>query len=904
MLAKYYLTFFFQIVFISFIHSQNIEKDTINIKNQEFIDAIIATDIKAQIGKWAIGLSSQLNVTSLLNIYDYVLIVINDIPFNQVSSEDFDFATADERDYANLIGLSLNDIVDFRIEDNPVSASMYGKYAKGGVLYINTVDNVRRSFVVNYSYKNTIGRRQKNYEMLSRDEYSTEVIESYMNTYRKPMNEDLYKEFSYFEPYYYYNYGANTDWYNEINKQTSTKDHYLSVKGRGSMMGYRFSAGYIDEKGSLEANHLKQINSRLGLDCKFNNLMKLNFDLDFMNTNHNDFFYANDDMSLYELAYKKMPNMSVYEYDIEGDLTGNYLNASNNLQGISYYNPVMMLEQSKENKNANRITSSISLQVNLSEKLSYLLQGSYQLNNSETKSDRLQNFSDTQLEYTINQTIDDDRSNLYLNNVLSYQIINSDEHQFKGVIQHNFSKHKIDIESNYQNSTSLNEYVQRDQIFLGGIHYLLLKKYQIDLSLRSEYLKINEKLYNATLDPAVSLKWILGEEGLFKKMSFINYLALGCNYGKYTVNNYSLIDDFTKEYIQKDLNFNSILFKERLKLYFRYYNYLSPNHYNLSGSYLEPEIVKYGLVNYGWDFNLNTKLLQTNNFQFDFHLNLYSNKQKIVDLASDAIIKYEANTNGIYQKQLINNTTFGDINGYIYNGVYQYSEFIPGIQQNAPIAKDANGNPLTDDEGNYIVLSSFNGYQFQGGDAKYADINYDGIIDENDVVNIGNASPKLTGSGGPSISYKRWWLGIYFDFRVGNDVVNMTRMSLENMYGFDNQIVVTTDRWRNEGDLTNVPRALMNNGYNWLGSTRFVENGSYLRLKGITLKHDFSKNLTNKLHLDHLSFFVSARNVFTQTNYKGPDPAISLSTDWLNYGFDYNYLSPLQEFTFGIDIGI
>nr|WP_321410554.1 hypothetical protein [uncultured Carboxylicivirga sp.] len=885
MLKKLFIFVFLQYLFVCYIIAQNTKQDTSAKVQYELIDILNPLQNKTETGYWGIGLSSQLSGTSLLNIYDKILIVVNGIPFSQVSTKNFDFATADERDYANLIGVSLNDIIDVSIEDNPVSSSLYGVYAKGGIIYVSTINKNNQSFAVNYSYKNTIGKRAKYYKMLDGDQYSTLMQEAYLNTHNYPMNTNVYKEFLYLptEPYYYYNYGANTDWYNEINKKSTTKDHYLSLSGRGDKIGYRLSAGYIEDEGTLGDFESKKFNTRLGLNYKFKSFLKVNFDLDYMNTDLNDYFYADDEMDLYELSYKKMPHMSVYEYDVNGDQTGTYFNPANNIQGISYYNPVMMMDQSSTNTNSDRFTSTFSLKFNFNDKLSYLLQCSYQINKSDIQSSRLLSFSDNQEEDLKTELINDNKYNFFLHNILRYQFLKTDLHQLQGLISYNVSHQRFDNKN--VNGSSVYEYEndQQNQILLGGIHYLLLKKYQFDLSLRSERYIAYKTHFNPTNDPAVSVKWILSEEGIFKKLDFINHLSLGGDYGVFTVNNYSVIEDYTEKFIQKDLNLNTILFKERLKVNFKYYtysikDYLSPYHYYPSISYAVSDQIKYVLVNTGWDFNLNMNLVQTNNFNLDFHLNLYKNKQKIIDLASDAEINNVANRNGEYQKQLINNMSYGAINGYVFNGVYQYSDF--------------------------IELSTFNGYQFTGGDAIYADIHSDGVIDENDVTTIGNANPKFTGSGGPSIRYKNWWLGIYVDFRFGNDIVNMTRMNLENMYGYDNQTAATLDRWRHEGDVTNVPRSLLNYGYNWLGSTRFVEDGSYVRLKGVTLKYEFSKNLINKVKLEHLSLFVSARNVFTLTKYKGSDPAISLNTDWQNYGFDNNYISPLQEFTLGIDIGI
>ena len=121
-------------------------------------------------------------------------------------------------------------------------------------------------------------------------------------------------------------------------------------------------------------------------------------------------------------------------------------------------------------------------------------------------------------------------------------------------------------------------------------------------------------------------------------------------------------------------------------------------------------------------------------------------------------------------------------------------------------------------------------YEFQGGDAMYEDVNHDGNINELDIVYLGSALPKITGGFGLKFRLGRWSLNNQFNFRYGNKVINANRMNLENMYGNGNQSRAVNYRWRVEGDIAVIPRALHQAGYNYLASDRFVEDGSFIRL--------------------------------------------------------------------------
>lgn len=226
-----------------------------------------------------------------------------------------------------------------------------------------------------------------------------------------------------------------------------------------------------------------------------------------------------------------------------------------------------------------------------------------------------------------------------------------------------------------------------------------------------------------------------------------------------------------------------------------------------------------------------------------------------------------------------------------------------------PIARDANGQMLTDAKGNplpmYYCYNEGSRYQFQGGDAIYEDINHDGQIDRYDMVYLGNSNPTCSGGFGLNLYYGRLSLNAGFNFRLGNQIVNMARMKLESMLNNQNQSFATTWRWRKNGDETVIPRALNStNGYrsyNSLPSDRYIENGDYLRLQYIQLGYDFDAKKLKKYGLNSLKLYASMDNVFCWSKYTGTDPEVSIG------GFavatDSNKTPRAKSFTCSLTLG-
>ena len=303
------------------------------------------------------------------------------------------------------------------------------------------------------------------------------------------------------------------------------------------------------------------------------------------------------------------------------------------------------------------------------------------------------------------------------------------------------------------------------------------------------------------------------------------------------------------------------------------------------------------MLNKGWEFMIDAKIIERKNLKFSMNFNASHNENMVLRLPENYSMVYgDMLSNGNYQVRIEPGVPIGGFFGYEYDGVYINAEDV--------VVKDKNGNPVYDITGQekLIMTQGANGYEFEAGDAKYRDQNYDGVIDELDLVELGDYNPTFMGGIGPRLQIKDLTFNFFFYYKIGQDIINQTRMDTEKMYNHDNQSKATNWRWRSPGDITDVPRALYNKGYNWMGSSRFVEDGSYLRLKSVSISYNLSKDVCKKLSVRDVRIYGTAYNLFTWTRYSGQDPEVSLSSNPKNLPKDRNMTPPGKRITLGINI--
>ena len=463
----------------------------------------------------------------------------------------------------------------------------------------------------------------------------------------------------------------------------------------------------------------------------------------------------------------------------------------------------------------------------------------------------------------------------------------------------------------------------RSIYFTYSAHYAYKGRYMADFSVRRDgSTKFGDDQRWGNF-PAFSLRWNVGKEPWFQQaLPFISMLSLrpgwgivgrqpgseGLFYSKYSNGSGYLNAGSTApsniqmknlKWEQKEtynLGTDFGFFNDRItgnvELYWQYTTDLLMANRGIptSSGYSTLAYQNVGdMKNIGWEFNLNgNNIIKAGKFGADFNITFANNKNEItaMDETCLASLNNEFNRqNGSYLSRVELNTAMGSIYGFRYKGVYQYSDYSPeevkGVSgPNAPVARDAEGNVIVDENGmTKPMMFCYSGSKdeskvFRGGDAIYDDINHDGQIDELDIVYLGSSLPKFTGGFGFKLRYGRLSWNNQFNFRYGNKIINAARMNAEKMYDNNNQSRAVNWRWRVEGDITEIPRALRQAGYNYLGSDRFVEDGSFIRLNYSQISYSLDQKTIKKWGLTQLSFYVSANNLFVLTKYSGADPEV------------------------------
>ena len=318
-----------------------------------------------------------------------------------------------------------------------------------------------------------------------------------------------------------------------------------------------------------------------------------------------------------------------------------------------------------------------------------------------------------------------------------------------------------------------------------------------------------------------------------------------------------------------------------------------------------------GMINDGWEVNVNAKnFLTFGKLKISAGFNIAQNYNEITEM-DDRVLssinsEWDATKRGEFQNRIQVGNPLGSIYGYRYKGVYQYTydyltnlrtekgwdtdEFEANLNQmlaegkTFPVMIGSDGKVVMQSNGlpkrmayNYVDGNPM--YEFQGGDAIYEDINKDGQINGLDIVYLGNSMPKMSGGFNVGFVYGPWSLKARFMFRYGNKVANVARLNLESMSTANNQASSVNWRWRKDGDVTMMPRAIYvynnSSAYNYQGSSRYVEDGSFVRFQNLQFGYTFDKKKIKDWGLNDLRCYVTVNNLFCWTKYSGVDPEIN-----------------------------
>ena len=924
---------------------------------------IAGLDIVANSGNLGSGTSMRLRGVSSINGNQEPLIVVDGNVWETGNTKDFDFTSANDEKFAELLNVNPEDIENISVLKDAAATAIWGSQGANGVIEIKTKRGVRGKTRVTYSFRLTGTYQPQGMKLLNGDEYTMMLKEEYFNPHLQAsasanIDEINYRSGGEFSEYQMYN--NNTDWVDAVKQVGWRQNHYVALSGGGEKAHFRIAAGYDHETGSIIKQQLDRFTTRVALDYFVSDRIKIatNVALTYTDNQKNYTYQVNNqNVDLLSAAYIRMPNLAIYEEDKDGNSLGTYYNMKPTVNSVfrdnqlKYYNPVALANLAKNEETSYNIEPEFKLNYELlgidSDKTRLSYEGKIVFNIFNRYNDMflpLELVTGGWNSADANKATNNAFKSLGITTTHTLTFVpqfRNKDHQLMMMLRGQLTKG-----TNTEQKTSerglptgsissasapgiISDFSSypgqwRSVYFTYSAHYAYKSRYVVDFSIRrdgSTKFGPDQRWGNF---PALSGKWIVSEEPWFKKvLPFVSTFALrpgwgivgnqpgseGLFYSKYTGGkgylnetsvNQSNIQLKNLKWEQKEtfnLGVDFGFWNDRINGNFEIYkqkttDLLMKNRSLPSSSgYSTLAYQNVGsMENIGWEFNINgNSIIKAGKFSVDFNITFANNRNKLTEMDETVLASLNKDfdrKNGSYLARVELDRPLGGIYGFRYKGVYQYSKYseeeVPGVSgPNAPVARDADGNVIFDNYGRTKpMMFCYTGVEdedkeFKGGDAIYEDINHDGQIDELDIVYLGSSLPKFTGGFGFKLHYGRLTLNSQFNFRYGNKIINNARMQAENMYSNNNQSRAVLWRWRVEGDIAEIPRALYNYGYNWLGSDRFVEDGSFIRLNYLQLSYALGQKTLKKLGIQQLNFSISANNLFCLTKYSGADPEIN-----------------------------
>ena len=958
------------------ISMQEFEGLSLTTVDEALQGRIAGLDIVANSGNLGAGTSMRLRGVSSINGSSEPLIVVDGNVW-ETNTNDFDFGSANEEKFAELLNVNPEDIESISVLKDAAATAIWGSQGSNGVIEIKTKRGARGKTRVNYSFRLTGTYQPTGYNMLTGDEYTMLLKEEYFNPQMSDAASNI-PEINY-EPSFaeYRLYNNNTDWLSEVKKTGWRQNHYLALSGGGEKANFRIGAGYDHETGSIIEQQLDRFTSRVNLDYFVSDRIKIETNIALTYTKN-----KKNNGDLLSIAYVRMPNLAIYEEDDHDTPLNDYYSilptVTESLKEgqIDLKNPVALAYLAKNNETSYNITPEFKLNYRLlglddeHHRLDYEGKVVFNIFNkyedlymplalsstgwTDKQANQVTSNSNKSLGVTTTHTLTFTPHFKNTDHSLSMMLrgqLTSGNSSSQGTALYGLPSGTIQSTASegILSNVATGSGQWRSMYFTYSAHYAYKGRYIVDFSVRRDgSTKFGEDQRWGNF-PALSLRYNIGKETWFRKaLPFVSMLSLRPGWGivgKQPSAEYLFFSKYDKgagylnsgsmlpkniqmknlKWEQKetwnigtDFGFFNDLITGNVEFYWQYTTDL------LMGNRAIPSSSGYAVLPYqnvgdmkniGWELNLNgNRIVKLGKFSADFNVTFANNKNEItaMDETCLADLNKEFNrSNGSYMTRVELNTALGSIYGFRYKGVYQYSDYseveVPGVSgPNAPVARDKDGNVIVDEHGMTTPMTfTYTGSRdenkiFRGGDAIYDDINHDGQIDELDIVYLGSSLPKFTGGFGFKLHYGRFSWNNQFNFRYGNKIINAARMNVENMYTNNNQSAAVNWRWRVDGDETEIPRALHKAGYNWLGSDRFVEDGSFIRLNYTQLSYSLEPKVIKKWGLTQLSFYVSANNLFCLTKYSGADPEVGYGS--LGIVTDNAKTPRAKSFTGGVTI--
>ena len=901
------------------------------------------------------------------------LVVIDGIQTTVSFGDDFSFSDANEDDFGALLNISPADIESIEVLKDAAATSIYGTAGANGVLLINTKQASRGKTTFTFSSKTSIKEEPATIPLLDGKQYISMIEDAIWNAANAKglsnASAELALLFNTMEllrnpSYRYYDeYNVNTDWLSEVRQNAWSMDNTLSMSGGGDKATYRMSFGFLNDIGTTIGTASKRITAGAKITYKFSDRFRIITDLSYVDNDKD----ANAVENVRAMAQSMMPNQSPYLINEDGTRSDSYFTPNSNFQGSfteikdnkgkSVFNPVAMAKESfkKTRERNEKITINWEYKVPLQEQWHRLTYTGYVNMNMKTSTTKL--FvpqSATGVLWTDSyanrsQESTSDAFSLQLYNKFLYIATIAEKHNLvvTGILHSISTRSSSSSNITYGNvsqnlsdvsvgsvvaDTDSGESENRSVRFTGSATYTYDNRYVFTSTVTEEGNSSMGRNRRFGAFPSFGASWNSEKEHFMEDFDWLTTGKLRASLGwsgrapssgyaymgAYTaLGTYGTLSAVAPSRMQLDklkwetkrewdLGFD-LLFKDRYGVTFDYYdNYttdclMEKVSIPSSTGYSQLKWMNSGeMSNKGYEIRFDVEAFRNKMWSVKVSANAARNINKVESLPTNWSTENYTFGNGNYAVRIVEGDPIGSFYGYKYLGVYQNTE--------DTYAYDAEGNVMHDFNGDVVRMK--NGTtQVYAGDAKYEDINHDGVIDEQDIVYLGNSNPILTGGGNLNVRYGntktdfgQFSFTVNCNFRLGQKVINSARMNLESMYGTSNQSTAVLRRWRKEGDDTDIPRALYGMGYNYLGSDRFVEDASYCRIKTLSLSWSMPKRWMDRVGFNTCSVFVTGYDLFTFTSYKGQNPEVSLPSKPTKLVTDSSTTPVSKRFCFGVNL--
>jgi TonB-linked SusC/RagA family outer membrane protein len=848
--------------------------------------------------------------------------------------EDYGSGIIKNNSSSPLENIDVKDIENITVlKDN---TTMYGTKGANGVLIINTTRPVDLSTKIDFTMYGSYNQEPEKLTLMKSNAYRTHLSQLEMT---RGLSQDQIANLPYMndnpQAPGYYKYHNDTNWQDQVFESSISQNYFLKVRGGDNIAKYGLSVGYLKNEGIVSGTESSRYSTRLNAALRLTKKLYVDANMSFINniSQQRDQAFAMKTSPIY-LALTKAPFFSTNEIDNNGQQSPNLADVDD----FDVTNPNAILANSIGTNKNYRFFGNLNFKYNISD--SWDVHSLFGLTfNKERENFFIPDMgvSDIILPTAIakNRSGSDVQqlNSFYTDTYANYNTTFLKNHhvdvRFGFRTQSNKSENDFGLGFNSPTDDFvsvgsgaillrqaggslgewnwLNTYANADYNF--NSKYFLTASYALDGSSRfgDENGSGSEKF---ALMTSLTGAWVISSENFMKNLKDIDFLKIRAtvgtsgndDIGNFTAQQYYISQnilgmqglvrgnianpDLKWETVQK-FNFGADigLFNERLNLSINYFtnktkDMLIYESISIENGFDFVASNSGSMRTFGTEFSLNSRILNTKDISFDLGLNLASYSNEVLSLPNGRILTQFGNAT--YITEIGNDANL--FYGLKTNGVYSSTT-------------EAKSDGLSRRLGNGELTA------FAGGDIRFSDTNNDKIIDDKDRMVIGNPNPDFTGSITANLTYKRFSLQGLFAFSVGNELYNGVRYNLEKMSGYENQSVTVENRWRAEGQQTNMPKAVWGDPMgNAEFSDRWIEDGSYLRLKTLVLGYDF--NVEKMKYIKAIKIYATANNLFTLTDYSGYDPEFSATSSIFGQGADVGLTPQFKSFQLGLRLGL